>query len=107
MKSKLLIVFSIGAMAIATAIVFTVNHFSLRSQLSDLTLQNLEAITEFEYHEGKCPTAYDLPNQYLKLVTCWPLAWQQKLICKPMDGVCCEVGKQKACSGGPLPSISL
>lgn len=53
---------------------------------------------EVDGSDCKCPTAYDLPNHYLKLANCI-LVWQQKKICSPMAGICCNPEKQTACDG--------
>jgi hypothetical protein len=48
MKAKLFIGLAVAIVAIATATVFAVNHFSPKSQMSDLALANLEALTNGE-----------------------------------------------------------
>jgi hypothetical protein len=48
MKAKLFIGLAVAVVAIAATTIFAVNHFSPKSQLSDLALQNLEAITGSE-----------------------------------------------------------
>jgi hypothetical protein len=54
MKAKLFIGLAVATVAIAATTVFAVNHFSPKSHLSDLALQNLEAITQGEHLENSC-----------------------------------------------------
>jgi hypothetical protein len=56
MKAKLFIGLAVATVAIAAATVFTVNHFSPKSQLSDLNRANLEAITQQEQGGGMATT---------------------------------------------------
>jgi hypothetical protein len=48
MKSKLFIGIGVAVVAIAATTVFAVNHFSPKSQLSDLNRANIEALTGVE-----------------------------------------------------------
>jgi hypothetical protein len=48
MKAKLFIGLAVATVAIAAATVFTVNHFSPKSQLLDLNRANIEALTKCE-----------------------------------------------------------
>jgi hypothetical protein len=48
MKAKLFIGLAVATVAIAAATIFAVNHFSPKSQMSDLTRANLEALTNGE-----------------------------------------------------------
>jgi hypothetical protein len=52
MKAKLFIGLAVAVVAIAAATVFAVNHFSPKSQMSDLTRANLEALTNSENING-------------------------------------------------------
>ena len=90
----------IAVLAIAAVAAIGVNFNSQKKEISTLGLANVEALAQSE------ATVYDLPNQYLKLKTCIPFFWQDKLICKPMDGIYCKPSDQKPCSGGPV-SVTL
>ena len=54
---------------------------------------------------GHCGNPHHLEDHYLRLKTCFPLVWQQKLICDPMEGVCCDTAEQEPCSGSGFPDF--
>jgi hypothetical protein len=67
MKAKLFIGLAVATVAIAAATVFAVNHFSPKSQMSDLTRANLEALTDTENNTTgtQCPDNH-VPDRFIK-----------------------------------------
>jgi hypothetical protein len=59
MKAKLFIGLAVATVAIAAATIFTVNHFSPKSQLSDLNRANIEALTNDETDYSKNRKCYN------------------------------------------------
>jgi len=81
----------IVVLAIAAVAAFNVNFNSQKKDMSTLGLANVEALAQSE------ASLYDIPNQQLEQIPCDP-PWQEKSICKPMDGEVCNPVNQKPCS---------
>jgi hypothetical protein len=92
MKAKLFIGLAVAVVAIAATTIFAVNHFSPKSHLSDLALQNLEAITDNENSTRK----------FLKERTddCFIFKGNEKFIGKWQDCVLSSEGTFDICEIG-------
>jgi hypothetical protein len=111
MKAKLFIGLAVATVAIAAATIFAVNHFSPKSQMSDLTRANLEALTNNENAPSYCEQEF--LNNYWHVTKCndgwgnevWrPLLWTEQWDCMPSGpatGKCLEkyIEHQLDCRG--------
>lgn len=96
-----------STIAVATALFTGYNSYNAQNEtkLSDIALNNVEALANGPDVTLDCGNVTFIPNKTLKSALCMLGLTGTHLVCKPEDKVCCDPSKQTDCK--PLVSVDI
>jgi hypothetical protein len=96
-----------STIAVATALLAGYSTYNAQNdaKLSDIALNNVEALANGSDVALDCGNVTFIPNKTLKSSLCMLGFTGTHLVCKPEDKVCCDPSKQTDCK--PLVSVDI